>query len=126
MFGSSMGYSIDLHYCQDEIKGFSLIGKTKSCHDSAKKCGASHATDEGSEEEKNCCDNRHVDIQKSDQDLTIGAETLLVDIRYSRVLSISFLSSRKTDKVAISIPNDFYDPPPKSRDIPILFQSFLI
>jgi len=30
---TSVGYSIDLHFCQGHLKSVALIGKAKSCHE---------------------------------------------------------------------------------------------
>jgi hypothetical protein len=32
MLLSSIGFSIDMHFCQGMLKSYSLIGKAKTCH----------------------------------------------------------------------------------------------
>ena len=70
MMLSSTGFSMDIHYCQDQLKGVSLLVKlnpvTKSknapCHKMKKSCH--HKNDNLNQTDKdNCCHNETVVIE---------------------------------------------------------------
>ena len=66
---SSTGFAMDVHYCQDQLKSISLIGKAKSCHEKQETPPCHHKKDSLSKAEKdNCCHNETVVIEKSDLD----------------------------------------------------------
>ena len=33
MFFTSVGFTVDMHYCQGKLKTFNFFGKAKSCHE---------------------------------------------------------------------------------------------
>ena len=38
MFFTSVGFSVDIHYCKGDLKSFSLIGEASACHQTKKTC----------------------------------------------------------------------------------------
>ena len=82
MFVSSTGFSIDFHYCQGQVKSFSLIGKAKSCHEQAeknhckKKLKACHADQSNSKKikqcKKDCCSNKTIKFETNDNVKTVS------------------------------------------------------
>ncbi len=59
---STVGFSIDLHYCGGHLKSFSLVGKAKSCHENSltKSCHSKKQEQskcEDSIDKNECCNN---------------------------------------------------------------------
>lgn len=133
MFISSTGLSMDVHYCQDQLKGISLLGKAKSCHEAQasqschKKNKSCHHSAEATQTEKdNCCHNESLVVDKIDLGVSNTQITTFQDIQFDFVAAF----------VAVYVLNysvevDFqsyqhYKPPLPDRDIQVLFQRFLI
>ena len=64
MFFTSIGFSMDIHYCQGHLKSISLLGKAKNCHDiqamksdhcKKTKTSCNHGTDKISQKEAEGC-----------------------------------------------------------------------
>lgn len=128
MFFTSAGFSIDLHYCQKQIKGISLIGKAKSCHAVQEKCPHHIQLSESNSatEKNNCCENETVQIQY-DQDQKTPSELIELNFECPVFFTISitaFLLNDEKDEPLLAI--SLYRPPPLIRDISILYESFLI
>ncbi len=134
MLLSSTGFSMDVHYCQDQIKSISLFGKAKSCHEKqvtppchqAKKI-CHHKEDGLNEGDKdNCCHNEAVVIEKSDLDATTTQVATVQDLQLEFVATFIavyvFNYSVQTDYQ----PYKQYKPPLPGRDIQVLYQTFLI
>ncbi len=132
MFFTSAGLSIDMHFCQDSFKSFSLIGKAKNCHELAQTSTCKHhkvpAQEETGEktDKKDCCENRTVTLD-SDQDQQIQTIdfTLTKEIKqFVTAYIYAFHQDKITEEESISFA--LYRPPLIQRDIPILIQSFLL
>lgn len=134
MLLSSTGFSMDLHYCQDQLKGISLIGKAKSCHDkqatppchkTKKTCH--HINDNLNQTEKdNCCHNETVVIEKTDLDATATQIATVQDIQLEFVAAFVAVYVLNIDAQADFQPYAQYKPPLPDRDIQVLYQTFLI
>lgn len=134
MLLSSTGFSMDLHYCQDQLKGISLIGKAKSCHDkqatppchkTKKTCH--HSNDKLSQTEKdNCCHNETVVIEKTDLDATATQIATVQDIQLEFVAAFVAVYVLNIYAQADFQPYAQYKPPLPDRDIQVLYQTFLI
>jgi len=67
-----MNLSIDLHYCQKNLKSFSFFGKAKACHDQEnvkhcqtkkRSCHAAISKQQENEQcNKDCCMNKQLEI----------------------------------------------------------------
>ena len=76
MFFTSVGYTVDMHYCQGELKTFNLFGKAKTCHEMEqgkkecphhKKMLEASGEKEISQIEKDCCSNQTLYIQMDEE-----------------------------------------------------------
>ncbi len=126
MFFSSVGFSIDFHYCKGEFKSLSLIGKAKSCHEGKKVC-RHHTKDQNiSKKDNNCCSNNELQVQSWDKDFTQVAAVEFSDLSFKiEHLSIITLSYTSPPKVVRStFLKDFSLSPP--MDIYVLLERFLI
>ena len=125
---------MDIHYCQDQLKGISLFGTAKSCHDkqetppchqTKKSC---HQEDDGisKSDKDNCCHNETVVIEKSDLDATTTQIATAQDIQLDFVVAFIavyvFNYIVNTDYQSYAL----YKPPLPDRDVQVLYQTFLI
>lgn len=134
MMLSSTGFSMDVHYCQGQIKSISFFGKAKSCHEKQEtspchqtKKSCHHNEDGVSKTEKdNCCHNETVVIEKSDLDATATQIATVQDIQLDFIAAFIavyvFNYSVQTDYR----PYAQYKPPLPDRDVQVLYQTFLI
>lgn len=133
MLLSSTGFSMDVHYCQDQLKGVSLIGKAKTCHDKpdspachkAKK-SCDHKNGTSKVDEKNCCHNESIVIEKSVDEATNAQIAALTD------LNLDFAAAFVAVYIySFHIESDYqsfedYKPPLPDRDFQLIYQTFLI
>lgn len=134
MFFTSVGFSIDMHYCGNHLKSFSLIGKAKNCYELAgtatpSTCPKHKKTDtveSQTMEKKGCCHNRNLSL---DADLTspnhannfiVGEQLQDFAIAFVQVFIAERIIESKTPTTS------YYKPPLIPKDIPVLVQSFLL
>ena len=129
---SSMGITVDMHYCNNELKSFSFSGKAKSCHEPSLKQCPFHSkklgnnNNDNSVNKKNCCENKtkffHSDqdqqIQTFDYELTQPLQLFTVAF-----INAFFINSG-IEKEILAFTR--YKPPILQKDIPVLIQSFLL
>jgi hypothetical protein len=130
MLVTSAGLSLDIHFCQEQIRSVSVFGAAKGCNgkDSARmSCAHRDLVDDQQPVlgKGKCCDNRKYLIQ-SHQNQVLPAMANADDVQH-QVFALN-PSSVMRPNVAIvrSIMIDRYRPPPLIRDIPVLVQSFLL
>jgi hypothetical protein len=133
---SSTGFSMDLHFCQGQLKSFSLFGKAETCHAQAAKshcqkkkktCHASISNqDEVGKCKKNCCSNKTVKIESNNDIKNI--QTLELAPLQAKFLTafIQVYLLKKSEQNKAIIPHLNYVPPLLNKDIPVLIQSFLL
>ncbi len=134
MMLSSTGFSMDVHYCQDQLKGISLFGKAKSCHEKQEtppchrtKKSCHHLEDGISKADKdNCCHNETVVIEKSDLDATPTQLATVQDIQLDFVAAFIAVYVFNYSVQADFQPYAQYKPPLPDRDVQVLYQTFLI
>ena len=137
MFGASVGFSADFHFCQGEFKNFALFKKAKSCHELAEMKASCHMkSDEqkschaakvrcNNEEEDGCCNN-NTKLVQLDTDYAFGS--VLIDNSSQTDIDIKAIGFKITDRSSIVYSkNKFlnYKPPLIIVEKTILYQSFL-
>ena len=131
MFITSVGFTVDMHYCGGQLKSFSFIGKAKSCHEQAvvqcphhKKMMAQNPNK--TVDTRNCCNNKTLHFQ-ADQDKEIQNYNLKV-IQPLQHFVTTFVTVFFNDRIIEKETPVFahYKPPLISRDISVLIQSFLL
>lgn len=136
MFFTSVGLSVDMHYCQGKLKTFNFFGKAKSCHDMGegmKNC-PSHAkmkkaneSDGSTINKKDCCSNKIFHFQ-SDQDQPSQVDNAIVLSSQLPYFVIAFVeifinsSVVETDKPSFAL----YKSPLIPRDIYVLLETYLL
>ncbi len=134
MLLSSIGISMDVHYCQDQLKGISLFGKAKSCH-KKQETPHCHQTEKScydkeygnsNADKDNCCHNETVVIEKSDLDATPTQLATVQDIQLDFVAAFIAVYVFNYNVRADFQPYAQYKPPLPDRDVQVLYQTFLI
>jgi len=135
VFTTSAGFSIDMHFCQDQLKSISLFGKAKTCHEKSEAAPMKNCPHhkkmmtekEGCTEDKDCCDNKTLQFQ-SDQDQQVQSSDFLISKQLQKFVvayvAVFFTNDLSIESDASSYAQ--YKPPLIPRDIPVLFESFLL
>ncbi len=134
MLLSSTGFSIDLHYCQGNLKSFSLLGKAKSCHEISNSCKQKKMTchasaskqDEVGKCKKDCCQNKSIEISPDVDRQKIPIEKLASSQSQFILAFVAAFVLEESSLWQCFIPHQNYVPPFLDKDIPILIQSFLL
>jgi len=137
MLFTSVGFSMDLHYCQGHLKSVSLIGKAKNCHelqaqstsDHCKKAKSSckHSGEKISQKEADgCCNNKTVKMDDLDEDYFFSGYNLEDN-------SLNFVAINVSHKISDDLVIDYdvdaylhYKPPEPYKDFQSYFQVFII
>lgn len=130
---SSMSYTIDFHYCQGQLKSFSLFGKAKNCHEMASKMASCHHKKQVDEKSKccskgenNCCNNKTIYFESEFDNQIISLDYLKLE-SLSFVVAFEHFSFKDLfEVIEDAIPHAHYKPPLIRKDIPVLFESFLL
>lgn len=129
---SSIGFTIDQHFCGGQLKSFSLIGKAKDCYELAtgeKQLSCpNHNIDSFkglSISKKRCCENRTEHFQSDTEVPSSISNILNVDTQQFIVAYISVFITRSL-LIPLNGVHLSYKPPIIYSDIPILIQSFLL
>lgn len=136
MFVTSIGFSVDIHYCKNEIQSVSFIGKAKSCKELGKhQCGSHHnsleqschSSFDSSTCAKDCCHN-----EKFSQD-NLKGKSLNSSVDFTELVVPHFLFAfvhvfilSATSHFHSATLFEHYKPPLLARNIQSLFQVFLI
>ena len=142
LFTSSVGFSIDMHYCQGELKSFSFLGKAETCHDKQKvapkpkgckhhqKMNAQKMEQENkncSMDEKNCCENKtmyfqaNLDEQTQASHFIVSAQVQQFVAAYVNTFVLNDFSIESETTTFLD-----YQSPLIARDIHVLVESFLL
>lgn len=137
MFFTSVGFTMDMHYCGEELKSVSFLGKAKTCHDISEEKKApmkdcphhrKMMTEKKScSEDKDCCSNKTVQLQ-SDQDQQIRTTDFITNKQLKQFLIayvvVFLIDNFEFEREVINLA--YYKPPLILRDIPVLNQTFLL
>ena len=136
MLFASMGFLVDMHYCQGQLKSISFLGKAKSCHDLGegmkdcphhKKMLEAKDSAGDSLSEKGCCSSEtiyyHLDKdQKHQVENTVLANASLQNFVIAFVEVFLSSSVTQTENPIYA----HYKPPLIPRDIYVLLETFLL
>ena len=147
VFFSSTGFSVQLHYCQGQLKSFDWYGGIKtipsnpetdafsSCNGSCsiskpiqkKVCQACKPNDsENVVFKKDCCSNKTLKFKANDD--AKAFEHLVRSIKHKNALALNIQSNTipKSGRSKEIVPYLNYSPPLLNKDIPVLIQCFLL
>ena len=130
MFITSIGFAIDLHYCQGDLKSVSFFSEAKKCHDMVAMTNCSHHQKQQEQsqscpEEEGCCQNETFQFQP-DHELTIQTFEFVVNKQLQHFLTAYVIVLINQFDEENPITHTYYKPPLIRRDIPVLVQSFLL
>lgn len=120
IFISSLGYSLDVHYCGDEVFDFSLIGDVSSCTESSNDPTQNTFTN------KSCCDLSHFQIDTEDEYREARADQVVAPFHYVSLFSIYTLSFIENSIKEVEILERQLPEIPIDRDIYVEIESFLL
>jgi len=134
MFFTSFGFSVDMHYCQGQLKTVNFFGKAKSCYEVGKgmKNCPNHADknenvkSEGpATNKKSCCNNNTVHFQ-NDQDQHNPIDNSVVVNSELQQFVFAFVSTffSYSNTVSDQPVHADYRPPLIPRDIYVLLENF--
>jgi len=141
MFTTSIGYSMDVHYCGNEIKSIGLFGNAVACEmESVEKqeedlhacCKAPELNKESETchsqkiEEEDCCHNETI-VLETDSDFNHD-KTIDFDFQQDFVFTTLFIYNVFAFRVEENTVNDnfYYSPPKLTKDVMTLHQVFII
>ena len=128
---SSMGFVIQKHFCQNELKGVSVFVKATSCHKNAAdetSCpmhGSEKHNHDDNQKKKGCCDDK-AELVKLDQEFQ--TESFQIQLQNDPIfLGIISLALRLTSlEEDTSLPHFLnYKPPLLVCDFTVSLQTFL-
>ncbi|MGB0930466.1 MAG: HYC_CC_PP family protein [Chitinophagales bacterium] len=135
IIGTSMGLTINKHYCQNQLKGIAVFFQPPNCHDllqSQKTSGCKHhqapkATCKHAEkgDSKGCCSNESEYVHLEENLISPSiSQDIAPDFEWTAILhfpfNYTFISFNHTN-----VKYQHYSPPLLCRDITLLVQSFL-
>ena len=125
MFCTSVGFSIDLHYCNGDFKSFSLLGEAKSCHTKEKVC-PHHAAMQVEKNDSTCCANVTYEVKDLDQEYHFVSDSQLSDTKSNFMVAFVsvFHDISLPQLVNYNIPK--FEPLFLSWDIYVLLERFLL
>ncbi len=133
MLVTSVGYAIDMHFCQGNLKSYSFFGKAKNCHEGEKvnvTCLHHQKISSNSEEarllKKDCCSNKTLHFQLQQNQINQNSDVLISQPIQSFVLPgrIPLWQAINPDQVRSAF--EHYKPPSITREIIVLIQSYLL
>ncbi len=134
---TSVGYTVDMHFCSGKLKSFSIFGKAKNCQQLAEKGKAVYcpvhkkmmvmpATEACGMDKKGCCSDKTLHFQfDQEQDVFPGPLALHPPLQYFlTAFTCVFLDNQEPEATQ----TDFicYKPPLIPRDIYVLNETFLL
>lgn len=130
----SVSISVDLHYCQERLQSFSLVGKAKSCFENEKtqKCNEAESFFSASQKQdftlkqKGCCHNESLLINQLDESVT-SCDEYILETPLFLCRSPQFLSHSILDfSLAYCSHGEKFKPPIAAQKLFIKNQTFLI
>ncbi len=133
---TSVGACVDMHFCQGNLKSFSLVGKAKSCYqlidsNSKKQCCSKHQQNDQKPRgcsigKKACCHDKMVQlISEYDMDIPSNSVMPNQEVQSFLVAFISNLLQPLIDDDSL-VEHFSYKPPLITRDIYVLLETYLL
>ena len=137
MFSSSIGFSMDIHFCGNELKSYSIFGEAEACEMmQSKKEKETHTCCEAPKKEIKTCHNREIASGKCCHNETFlldsggdfeSTDFSLKQFQQVLVAIIMFAPNFDIFKTSNSVSNfAHYHSPPIIKDVSILHQVFRI
>lgn len=127
---SSKSYTIDFHYCQGQLKSFSILGEAKNCHEMASKMPSCHHKKNNlensrscAEEDNNCCNNELVHVESDFNKQILNIDYLNLDYKFFVGANTNFSFNDLLGGIVDKSPFARYKPPLIQKDIPVLLRN---
>lgn len=133
MIFATVGLSMDMHFCNGQLKNVNLLGDAQNCHDAVKTTSHCAKMQMDSQLESctqpgvksdNCCDNKTISVELEEDFVQSSINS--VSFEQSAIILAYALTLLDVQSNALEIiPYQNYKPPLLDREIPLLLQSFL-
>jgi len=80
---SSIGLSIDMHFCKGEFKSFSFVGEAKQCHTAKITCPHHAKMELEKKSDNSCCSNQTLEVEEIDFDYYAQETVQIEDFQVS-------------------------------------------
>lgn len=132
LFSATVGFSLDLHYCQGKVKSFSVFGSAKGCDEiAAAEMTCAHHEAVASEDDRlmfsrpPCCESARLLLQSVQECVTAQTAAPADDVRHIQVTPLPDLFAPfKPSKLQLLPKPEKYKPPPLHRNTPVYIQNF--
>lgn len=117
---STMSFTVNKHYCGKMLVGQSIFSEVASC------CPMmDHSSDENQDEKDKCCTDKKVSVEgQNELKTTFHSFDFQQQIVFTAFVYSYINSFESLPKQVIYFKD--YSPPPLDKDIPVLYQTFLI
>lgn len=119
---STMSFSINKHYCMDHLVDVSLILPAENC---GMDMIITDTTDSEELTATPCCSDEHIAVEGQDEISTTSAVSIDIDKVFATAFVYSYVLLFEPE---IQDQPEFkaYQPPLITRDLPVLFETYLI
>jgi len=119
---STFSFTVEKHYCGGELADYSFVGNLDRCEMPA----TTHKDSEDTSLNKTpCCQDSIETIEGTNSELTIAKELTVDEQQFVAVFVFSYLNLFEGFDEN-KVPFTAYSPPFVIKDIPVLYESFLI
>ncbi len=127
MLISSVGFSVNMHFCMGELASVSLLGKAQACSLAVSESSC-HQSEETEINKMDCCQDSSFSVG-SQADFSTSYTVEAPQQARTSLVSLPFLTLDyllPTSSVITDFPYLAYKPPLLSQNVTVLVQSFLI
>jgi len=123
LLGSTSGVAYAQHFCGDfEMMATVTLGEEKLS------CGMAEAHDDNCDDEAEghtCCDNQYTKIT-TDDNFNASQDTFQLPASFVAAFVAVFVLQIETTTTSKTVVFSEYNPPPIIKDVPVLYETFLI
>jgi hypothetical protein len=120
---STMSFTVDMHYCGDNLVDFSLFSKAEGC--GMEKAQPVKSCENPKMTEKSCCSDQQI-VKEGKDDLKISFDTLSFEQQtFIAAFTYSYINLFEGTE-SEEVPFEDYPRPFVKRDVQVLHQTFLI
>ena len=122
---SSIDYTVDMHFCQGNLKSYSLFGKAEMCYggEQTRECSHQHHKNDRRLEKKSCCSSKVFHAKLTQNQVSASSDYVKKTTENSMV-ALAVSRSIICLRILNTFFKEFYDPPSVSRDFQRLLQIF--
>lgn len=124
---TSIDYTVDMHFCQGNLKSFSFFGEAKKCFEGdgmEQRCRAHDHKDHQSITKKPCCDSRSAHFKHTSNQAVSFENQVITSVQKFIAVIPSCQHLETLQLVIVKKFRDHYRPPTLIEDFQQFFQIF--